>query len=158
MKYKDTLVAGGLGFVAVEVAAFIYSLFLPATSFLPVRANPILLSHILFYDLHNPAASLGIVGSNLFTLVPVTSLLFVVPVLTPPLVLVFQARDLVGDGETVLGPRRSAVRGASVSLGYVPPALVTLPPAFGYVTPSDVLFTAVYPVIFGAVGGYTATR
>lgn len=150
-RLKPAIVAGLLAFVGVEVMSFVYSLFAPLGAVAAQGTNPLFVSHALFYDLHNPLAFFGLVGSNLYTFIPVNSMFFFVPLATPPLVIGFQAHESVG-GESPV------VEGASVAVGYSLPAAVLAVPVLPFVGLLDVAFTVVYPVVFGAVGGYLASR
>jgi hypothetical protein len=144
-------VAGFLAFLGVEVMSFVYSLFAPLGAVAAEGTNPLFASHVLFYDLHNPLAFFGVVGSNLYTFLPVTSTFFFVPLVTPPLVIGLQAH------ESAEG-RNRVVEGASVAVGYSLPAAVLAVPVLPFVGLLDVAFTVVYPVVFGAVGGYLSSR
>jgi len=149
-RLKPAFVAGVLAFLGVEVMSFVYSLFAPLGAVAAEGTNPFFVSHALFYDLHNPLAFFGVVGSNLYTFLPVTSMFFFVPLATPPLVIGFQSRDLAG-GEN------SVFEGASVAVGYSLPAAVLAVPVLPFVGFLDIALTVVYPVVFGALGGYVAS-
>jgi hypothetical protein len=150
-RLKLAFVAGLLAFAGVEVMSFIYSVFAPLGAVAAEGTNPLFASHALFYDLHNPFAFFGVVGSNLYTFLPVTSVFFFVPLVTAPLVIGFQARDLVEGENPVFG-------GASIAVGYSLPAAVFAVPVLPFVGFLDIALTVVYPVVFGAVGGYLASR
>jgi hypothetical protein len=146
----SAFVAGFLAFLGVEVMSFVYSLFAPLGAVAAQGTNPLFASHVLFYDLHNPFAFFGVVGSNLYTFLPVTSAFFFVPLVTAPLVIGFQARDLARENPVV--------EGASVAVGYSVPAAVLAVPVLPFVGLLDVAFAVVYPVVFGALGGYFAAH
>ncbi len=150
-RLKPAFVAGILAFLGVEVMSFVYSLFVPLGAVAARGTNPLFVSHALFYDLHNPLAFFGLVGSNLYTFLPANSMFFFVPLVTPPLVIGFQAHGSVGGENPV-------AEGASVALGYSVPAAVLAVPVLPFVGLLDVAFTTVYPVFFGALGGYVASR
>lgn len=150
-RLKLAFVAGALAFLGVEVMSFVYSLFAPLGAVAAEGTNPLFVSHALFYDLHNPLAFFGVVGSNLYTFLPVTSAFFFVPLVTAPLVIGFQARDLV-EGE------KPVVEGASIAVGYSLPAAVFAVPVLPFVGFLDIALTVVYPVVFGALGGYLASQ
>jgi hypothetical protein len=150
-RLKPSFVAGFLGFLSVEATSFVYSVFAPLGQVAAQGTNPLFVSHALFYDLHNPLAFFGVVGSNLYSFLPVTSAFFYVPLVTPPLVIGFLARQTV-EGED------KVIEGASVAVGYSAPTALLAVPVLPFVSLLDVLFAVVYPVVFGAVGGYLGSR
>ena len=149
-RLKTAFVAGVLAFLGVEVMSFVYSIFAPLGAVAAEGTNPLFASHALFYDLHNPFAFFGVVGSNLYTFLPVTSAFFFVPLVTAPLVIGFQARDLAKENPVL--------EGASIAVGYSLPAAVLAVPVLPFVGFLDIALTVVYPVVFGAVGGYFASH
>jgi len=147
---RKGLVSGVLAFLATYIVVLVLLLFLPL--------GPLLSRvgfegyHALFYDAHNPLATLGLVGSNLFALTSITYTLVVMAV--PPIILLSQAYELA-DGDVPL--QVALQQSVSVAFSYTPLALVGALFASSFTGTLDVLFTAVvYPVGFGLLGGLLA--
>jgi len=147
---RKGLLSGALAFVATYIIVFALLLFFPLGSFLSGLGFEVY--HALFYDAHNPLATLGLVGSNLFALTSITYALVVM--LVPPIILLSQAHELAdGDAELPVALQQSV----SVAAGYTPLALAGTVFVSEFIGGADVLLTAiVYPVVFGLFGGVIA--
>ena len=143
---------GIVAFVATFIAIFVLAQFPPITHF-SLFLDPVKLGTIKFFDAHNLLATFAVVGSNLYALVGMSPLV-VVAILLPPLVLVLQGRDVVADASPDAAASTLATRGALVVVGYAPLAIAGAFFVFDGVSTADVvLTTAVYPLVFGALGG-----
>jgi hypothetical protein len=152
---RSAALAGVVAFVVGDVAMLVLAQLLPLATLVQSEIG-VMFGHVMYYDAHNPLATFALSGSNLWALssTPVK----LVGTLLPIAVITLQANDLVS-GAAASYRRGAAIQGASVVVGYLPVAALGLVPAMDWLNPLDMVLTlAVYPVVFGALGGLIAHR